>query len=188
MIEYECALALCSVGRRAALAPVETSVTAHHMFTRRDETALRCTRSLRDLRYEFCTIYTRFFILLLAVICERMSQDLGRGVTQLAPCYIARSKVCINASGQSVGNGVFTGSDLKGGESIKSLKRPLLASLESERLKDTCANCNLWTEGSTTGSRLYVKKGTTVQTCAGCKRFQYCSKASPYIPSFIGIY
>ncbi|KAF2682373.1 SET domain-containing protein [Lentithecium fluviatile CBS 122367] len=87
-----------------------------------------------------------------------------------SPYYLARSKNCI-------GDGLFAGVNFKGGETIIALKRPLLASLESERLKDTCANCFVWTEESSIGSRLYVKEGTTVQTCAGCKRFRYCSKA-----------
>jgi hypothetical protein len=86
--------------------------------------------------------------------------------------YLARSKTCI-------GDGIFAGIDFKSGEAVVTLKRPLLASLESERLKDTCANCFLWTEGASIGSRLYVKEGTTVQTCAGCKRFRYCSKVGP---------
>jgi hypothetical protein len=85
--------------------------------------------------------------------------------------YLARSKTCI-------GDGIFAGIDFESGESIATLKRPLLASLESERLKDTCANCFLWTEGASIGSRLYVKEGITVQTCAGCKRFRYCSRVS----------
>jgi hypothetical protein len=85
--------------------------------------------------------------------------------------YLARSQTCI-------GDGIFAGANLKGGELITTLKRPLLASLESERLKDTCANCFVWTEGSSLGSRLYVKEGTSVQACAGCRRFRYCSKVT----------
>jgi len=83
--------------------------------------------------------------------------------------YLARSKTCI-------GDGIFAGADLEGGEPVTTLKRPLIASLESERLKDTCANCFVWTEGSSLGSRLYVKEGTAVQACAGCRRFRYCSR------------
>ncbi|KAJ4345367.1 uncharacterized protein N0V89_011497 [Didymosphaeria variabile] len=79
--------------------------------------------------------------------------------------------------GQAAGKGFFSSKDVKSGESIVMIRRPLMASLESERLKDTCANCYIWTEGSSIGSRLYVKEGTTVSTCAGCKRFRYCSKA-----------
>ncbi|KAL5407246.1 hypothetical protein PMIN06_003785 [Paraphaeosphaeria minitans] len=79
--------------------------------------------------------------------------------------------------GQAAGKGFFSNRDLTGGEPIAIIQRPLMASLESERLKDTCANCYVWTEGSAIGSRLYVKRGITVQMCAGCKRFRYCSKA-----------
>ncbi|CAI6331507.1 unnamed protein product [Periconia digitata] len=100
----------------------------------------------------------------------------------ISNCYIARSSVCVKGSssttgGQRVGNGLFSSHDVKPGEAVLRIKRPLMASLESERLKDTCANCFVWTEGSSWGSRLYVKDGVTVQTCAGCKRFRYCSKA-----------
>ncbi|KAJ4296189.1 hypothetical protein N0V90_006233 [Kalmusia sp. IMI 367209] len=87
-------------------------------------------------------------------------------------CYIGNSTI----GGQTAGRGFFSGRDIKNGESIATLKRPLMTSLEAERLKDTCANCYVWTEGSSIGSRLYVKEGTTVQTCAGCKRFRYCSR------------
>ncbi|KAK7178981.1 hypothetical protein DPSP01_008207 [Paraphaeosphaeria sporulosa] len=79
--------------------------------------------------------------------------------------------------GQAAGKGFFSNRDLTSGESIVMIERPLMASLESERLKDTCANCYVWTEGTSIGSRLYVKEGVTVQMCAGCKRFRYCSKA-----------
>jgi hypothetical protein len=78
--------------------------------------------------------------------------------------------------GQTAGKGFFSNKDFKAGEAIITIPRPLMASLESERLKDTCANCYIWTEGSSIGSRLYVKQGITVQMCAGCKRFRYCSK------------
>lgn len=78
--------------------------------------------------------------------------------------------------GQMAGKGFFSNRAFKSGEPIITITRPLMASLESERLKDTCANCYVWTEGSTVGSRIYVKQGITVQMCAGCKRFRYCSK------------
>lgn len=80
--------------------------------------------------------------------------------------------------GKAAGKGLFSNRDLTSGEPLVMIQRPLMASLESERLKDTCANCYVWTEGSSIGSRLYVKKGITVQMCAGCKRFRYCSKVT----------
>lgn len=94
------------------------------------------------------------------------------------PFYLAKSNICVNAAGECIGDGIFAGSDYGAGEHIIAVPRPLTASLDTERLSDTCANCYVWTEGSSTGSRLYVKEGTTVQKCAGCKRFYYCSKVS----------
>ena len=97
------------------------------------------------------------------------------------PFYLAKSKVCINAAGECVGDGVFAGDNYRTGECVVALRRPLVASLDTERLRDTCANCYAWTEGSSIGSRLYVKEGTKVQACAECKRFRYCSKVTIHI-------
>ncbi|ORY09409.1 hypothetical protein BCR34DRAFT_568355, partial [Clohesyomyces aquaticus] len=93
------------------------------------------------------------------------------------PFYFARSEICVDSDGECIGDGVFAGEDFEAGTHIYALKRPLAGSLDTERLVDTCANCYVWTEGSSIGSRLYVKEGTKVQTCAGCKRFRYCSKS-----------
>lgn len=93
--------------------------------------------------------------------------------TSASPFYLAKST---DPAGKSIGNGIFAGLDYGAGEQIAALVRPLLASLDTERLQDTCANCYIWTEGTSTGSRLYVKEGTKVSLCAGCKRFRYCSK------------
>ncbi|KAF2252989.1 SET domain-containing protein [Trematosphaeria pertusa] len=84
------------------------------------------------------------------------------GATSL-PFYLAPSEACVNEKGERIGKGIIAGTDFKGGELIAALKRPLVGSLDTERLKDTCANCYVWTEGSSLGSRLY--------------RFRYCSKA-----------
>ncbi|KAF2270406.1 SET domain-containing protein [Lojkania enalia] len=93
-----------------------------------------------------------------------------------APFHLARSPICVTATGECIGDGLFAGQDYSAGEQITSIERPLIGSIDTQRLKDTCANCYVWTEGSSLGSRLYVKDGTKVQTCAGCKRFRYCSK------------
>lgn len=102
-------------------------------------------------------------------------------------CYIARSSISGSTAGQRVEKGLFAENDFKAGEVVLRMKRPLMASLESERLKDTCANCFTWTEGSSFGSRLYVKEGTKVQTCAGCKRFRYCSKVCIASSGLLGV-
>jgi hypothetical protein len=93
-----------------------------------------------------------------------------------SPFYLARSQICVDAAGECIGDGVFAGCDFGAGEHLVAMHRPLVASLDTERLNDTCANCYTWTEGSSIGSRLYVREGTKVQACAGCKRFRYCSK------------
>jgi hypothetical protein len=99
-------------------------------------------------------------------------------VASAAPYYISKSNVCVNSKGESIGNGLFAGRRFGAGEEIASFNRPLVGSLESERLLDTCANCYVWAEGSSTGTRLYVPEGTEVQKCAACQRFRYCSKVS----------
>jgi SET and MYND domain-containing protein len=105
-----------------------------------------------------------------------MTEQPKSSVTTPAPYYIAKSNVCVNSKGESIGNGVFAGRKFGAGEQIATFKRPLVGSLETERLLDTCANCYVWAEGSSTGTRLYVPEGTEVQKCAACQRFRYCSK------------
>ena len=91
------------------------------------------------------------------------------------PHYISRST---NSKGESIGNGLFAGRKYEAGEQIAFAERPLLGSLDTQYLLDTCANCYVWTEGAATGTRLYVPAETKVQKCAGCQRFRYCSKVS----------
>ena len=105
-----------------------------------------------------------------------MSTEPASSVAAPAPYYISKSNVCVNSKGESIGNGVFANQRFGAGEEIANFKRPLVGSLETERLLDTCANCYLWTEGSSTGTRLYVPEGAKVNKCAACQRFQYCSK------------
>ncbi|KAF1911545.1 hypothetical protein BDU57DRAFT_92613 [Ampelomyces quisqualis] len=89
------------------------------------------------------------------------------------PFYISRST---NSRGENIGNGLFAGRKYGAGEEITYLKRPLIGSLDTQYLLDTCANCYVWTEGAATGTRLYVPEGIQVQKCGGCHRFRYCSK------------
>jgi hypothetical protein len=88
--------------------------------------------------------------------------------------YIGRA---VNSKNESIGNGIFAGRTYGAGEEILALKRPLLGSLDTQYLHDTCANCFVWTEGVANGTRLYIPPNTSVQKCAGCHRFRYCSKA-----------
>ncbi|OCK85106.1 SET domain-containing protein [Lepidopterella palustris CBS 459.81] len=74
------------------------------------------------------------------------------------------------------GNGLFAGKAVPAGESILSISRPLIGTLNVVHLPDTCANCFTWTTGSLIGSRTYVPDGLTVKKCAGCQLVRYCSK------------
>ncbi|CAN9460434.1 unnamed protein product [Alternaria alternata] len=87
-----------------------------------------------------------------------MSTEPASSVAAPAPYYISKSNVCVNSKGESIGNGVFANQRFGAGEEIANFKRPLVGSLETERLLDTCANCYLWTEGSSTGTRLHLPK------------------------------
>lgn len=93
-----------------------------------------------------------------------------------APFRPAKSQVCLNEKGESTGNGLFANVDFEPGQLIASIRRPIVGSLDTERLLDTCANCYVWTEGASTGTRTYVPEGVKVSKCAGCQRFRYCSK------------
>ncbi|KAF1940270.1 SET domain-containing protein [Clathrospora elynae] len=104
-----------------------------------------------------------------------MSDQPALSVAPPVPFHIAKSNICTDQSG-GTGSGLFAGRRFGAGEQIAVFKRPLVGSLETERISDTCANCYVWTEGSS-GTRLYVPEGTEVQKCAGCHRFRYCSKA-----------
>ncbi|KAJ4992084.1 MYND finger [Stagonosporopsis vannaccii] len=73
-----------------------------------------------------------------------------------APFRPARSQVCLNKNGESVGNGLFANVDFEPGQLLASIRRPIVGSLDSERLHDTCANCYTWTEGASTGVRTYA--------------------------------
>jgi SET and MYND domain-containing protein len=105
-----------------------------------------------------------------------MTEQSESAVASAAPYYIAKSNVCVNSKSESIGDGVFASRRFGAGEQIAAFNRPLVGSLETERLLDTCANCYVWAEGSSTGTRLYVPEGIEVQKCAACQRFRYCSK------------
>lgn len=114
-----------------------------------------------------------------------MSTEPASSVAAPAPYYISKSNVCVNSKGESIGNGVFANQRFGAGEEIANFKRPLVGSLETERLLDTCANCYLWTEGSSTGTRLYVPEGAKVNKCAACQIFRYCSKVRRVICGYV---
>ncbi|KAI8940426.1 hypothetical protein NX059_004114 [Plenodomus lindquistii] len=106
-----------------------------------------------------------------------MSSHAVSSVSSPVAYRIAKSDVCMNSRGESIGYGLFAGRKFGAGEQVAAFKRPLVASLDNVRLLDTCANCFLWTEGASAGTRLYVPEDAKVSKCAGCQRFRYCSKA-----------
>ena len=95
-----------------------------------------------------------------------------------APCRPAKSQACINEKGENTGNGLFANVSFEAGQLVASIRRPIVGSLDTERLLDTCANCYVWTEGASTGTRTYVPEGIKISKCAGCQRFRYCGKVS----------
>ncbi|KAH9873928.1 hypothetical protein IAQ61_004555 [Plenodomus lingam] len=105
-----------------------------------------------------------------------MPNQTASSVSSPAAYYIAKSDVCVNSRGESTGYGLFAGRKFGPGEQLAVFKRPLVASLDPVRLFDTCANCFVWTEGASAGTRLYVPEETRVSKCAGCQRIRYCSK------------
>jgi hypothetical protein len=60
--------------------------------------------------------------------------------SESAPFRIAKSPVCVNDKGESIGEGIFANLDFGAGEQIAAIHRPILGSLDTERLLDTCAN------------------------------------------------
>jgi hypothetical protein len=137
-----------------------------HVFTRhfRDATTSG-TRSISSYQYpRFLSYQVR------NMTTQALIPSLG---ATAPPFYISKSA---NAQGKSIGNGVFAGHGFKAGEEITSLERPLVGSLDSQYLQDTCSNCYVWTEGASTGTRLYVPENIKVQKCAGCQMPRYCSK------------
>ncbi|CBX95721.1 hypothetical protein LEMA_P028730.1 [Plenodomus lingam JN3] len=83
-----------------------------------------------------------------------MPNQTASSVSSPAAYYIAKSDVCVNSRGESTGYGLFAGRKFGPGEQLAVFKRPLVASLDPVRLFDTCANCFVWTEGASAGTRL----------------------------------
>lgn len=74
------------------------------------------------------------------------------------------------------GRGLFATEAIAPGEALLCLDRPLVTTLDAERIHDTCAWCFAWTELPVL-SGAGVNQATTVNWCTGCKKVKYCSRA-----------
>lgn len=79
------------------------------------------------------------------------------------------------------GRGLFAAKDFRPGDVVLAVDRPLVAELDIDRLKDTCAWC--FQRGATDplerkhSAAMGLPTGfTEVKACAGCQRISYCSK------------
>ncbi|EOD47967.1 putative set and mynd domain protein [Neofusicoccum parvum UCRNP2] len=68
------------------------------------------------------------------------------------------------------GNGLFATQDIPAGESIFSLKRPLITVLDNVSLDSCCANCFASTGFGATNNQLDLK------ACTGCRTVKYCGR------------
>lgn len=73
------------------------------------------------------------------------------------------------------GNGLFATQDIPAGESIFSLKRPLITVLDNVSLDSCCANCFASTGFGATNNQLDLK------ACTGCRTVKYCGRVNTYL-------
>jgi hypothetical protein len=79
------------------------------------------------------------------------------------------------------GRGLFATKDFQPGDLVVSVDRPLVAELDVERLRDTCAWCFQRGETDPTERAQAASMGlptgsVEVKACTGCHRVAYCSK------------
>ena len=87
----------------------------------------------------------------------------------LGPTYTMDNQADIRTSKLS-GNGLFAKKYIDAGQSIITIKRPLVALLDSQQLEDTCSNCF---RRNSAGDNDEVIK---VSACTGCQIVRYCGK------------
>lgn len=75
-------------------------------------------------------------------------------------------------------SGLFSAKDFPAGRLILSISRPLLSILDSENIRDACANCFLWqpSDRAAGATSLHDGKEVSLKACLGCRTNQYCSK------------
>ena len=88
-------------------------------------------------------------------------------------------------STRNAGRGLFSTESVGAGQEILRVERPLLASLDTPHLKDTCNNCFIWISETVQplNNSLTVWQGAEagqqvkpLKACLGCKVVSYCSK------------
>lgn len=89
--------------------------------------------------------------------------------------YIQRDKVLKGTTGHA-GTGLFAKDDISAKECIMLILRPLVAVLDTPRLKDTCYCCYRWSKPSAIGARPNMLDGTVLKACSGCHIVYYCEK------------
>ena len=81
------------------------------------------------------------------------------------------------------GWGLYANRDIEARESVISIQRPLVISMDIPRLKDTCYLC-LGFESKTFQSPTVadLAEETKLQICTGCHVVRYCSKVGTSFP------
>ncbi|USP76913.1 hypothetical protein yc1106_04187 [Curvularia clavata] len=102
-----------------------------------------------------------------------MSDEQQTSVATPAPYYVAKSNVCVNSKGESVGNGLFANKRFGAGEEIARFKRPLKARQQEQdymyQKVQRLANA-LRARGSDIAARLAKRKRGIVDTNMSARR------------------
>lgn len=73
------------------------------------------------------------------------------------------------------GKGIFATKSFAPGDVVLELERPLVATLDKERVEDTCGWCFNWINLSLTAPTA-IPAHRKVKWCSGCNKIKYCSK------------
>jgi hypothetical protein len=88
-----------------------------------------------------------------------------------------RNDLAIQENNDESGRGLYARRSISARELIISIKRPLVISLDTKRLKDTCYRClNYMIEMADYHERADRIDEHRLQTCTGCHVVRYCSK------------
>lgn len=80
--------------------------------------------------------------------------------------------------------GLYAKRDILARERIISIQRPLIISLDTPRLKDTCYCCLGYTETGPEYDPHHWKADNRLQICTGCHVVRYCSKVRTRISNY----
>ncbi len=81
------------------------------------------------------------------------------------------------------GIGVFAAEDVRPGELIFRIDRPLVSALDSAHLKDTCYNCYLWLPENQRDDEDDGVGMVRLKACTGCRVARYCGKVGSLLLS-----